>query len=365
VLTTDITGLVAGGTYLFRVYATGNGTATTGQSVTYASAATTLHQVSDNPDPTVIDRRPDVSVKTASKLATTNLGAQSVTLTWAASADAMVNGYVVEWYIKGLRIGKITLNGNVTTATITDLTPGTLYYFRVYTTTSDGRISSKWVERTVTTKALPAPASVKAKADGIGAILLTWAAPKAANVPVDMNLTGYKIYDLSGNLIGSVGANATSFRVDQLVGGVTLKPTTAYSFRIVAVYEPKAGGTSVETTKPVTAKATTAKFVAPKLAAKSATLASDLTSTSITLRWLANSDADGFFVTCLQKTTPVVLNFEIGGNASYLTDGLGKIVGITITGLNPGVKYDFSIQATNSTLNAASAILKKSVTTLK
>jgi len=109
-------------------------------------------------------------------------------------------------------------------------------------------------------------------------------------------------------------------------------------------------------------KAKTAKFVAPKL---TKSLAGDITAQSITLRWQPQPDATSFLVTCLLKTTPIVLNFEIGGNASYLKDGLGKIVGITITGLNPGLKYDFSIQATNSTLNAASAILKKSVTTLK
>ena len=369
VLTTEITGLAEGGTYLFRVYATGNGTATVGQSVTYASAAaTTPRPVSDDPDPTVIDWRPDAAVKAPTKLAATatNIGAQSVTLTWAVSTDAAANGYIVEWYIKGLRVGKVVLTGrNVTSATIDGLVPGTAYSFQVYTTTSDERISSKPAAKAVTTKALPAPASVKAKADGIAAVTLTWAAPKQATVPSDMKITGYKIYDLSGNLIGSVAANATTFRVDTLTSGATLKPTTAYSFRVVAVYEPKAGGVSVETAKPVTVKATTAKFLAPKLAAKSATLASDLTSTSITLRWLANSDADGFFVTCLQKTTPITLNFGTGGNATYLTDGLGKIVGVTITGLNPGMKYDFSIQATNSTLNATSAILKKSVTTLK
>ena len=137
-----------------------------------------------------------------------------------------------------------------------------------------------------------------------------------------------------------------------------MKPNTTYSFCVVAVYQPKAGGASVLTVNPVTVKTKTAVFVAPKLV-KSAT--GDITTTSITLRWQAYSSADDFLVTCSQ----IALNFNIGGNASYLKDGTGNIIGVTITGLQPARKYDFVIAAMNSTLNATSAILKKSVTTLK
>jgi len=348
-----ITGLTAGTAYDFQLTAIN----ASGSAISVTNATTVYEGEVD-----VRPLTPDSSVKAPTKFKSPNIGAQSTTLTWVASTAANADGYVVAWYIKGVRVGSMEVSGRDTTsATVDGLTAGTKYWFRVYTTTSDGKISTKWVEKPVTTKAIPSPRSVKAKADGIGAITLSWAAPKAAAMPVDMNITGYKIYDLNNNLIGSVGAGATSFRVESLFGGGTLKPNTTYSFRVVAMFEPKAGGASVESAKPVKVKGKTAKFIAPKLAAKSLTLASDITSTSITVRWQAHAGAEDFLVTCSLKKVSI----DISDNMSFITDSQDNIVGVTITGLQPGVKYDFTIQATNATLNAASAILKKSVTTLK
>jgi len=373
--TATITGLSPSTTYNFQLTATN-----TNGSATSSVDAMTVSEVGEGP------RTPDKTVMVATKPGApkAGIGAQSITLTWAApkpakmgtsAANTEVDGFWIEWFGKDKKTPINTLWVSVTDANvwgnrfetvIPSLQPGVSYSFRIYTTTAAGTISTKFATVSAKTKAIPAPTSVKVKADGIGAVLITWKAPKATTMPTaDMNITGYKIYDLNNNPIGSIGVGGTSFRVDQLAGGATLKPNAAYSFRIVAVFEPQTGGAPVESAKPVKVKGKTAKFVAPKLAPKSATLISDITTASITLRWQACPDADNFLVTCVQKAGAVVLNFDFGGNASFLTDGQDNIIGVTITGLQPGVKYDFAIQATNSTLNAASAVLKKSVMTLK
>ena len=140
-----------------------------------------------------------------------------------------------------------------------------------------------------------------------------------------------------------------------------LAPKTAGTFFVVAVYEPTAGGEQIRSAKPVKVKAKTAALAAPKLA-KAAT--GDITATSITLRWKPVAGADAFIVMCMQQKNKIALYYGLGGNASFIYDN-GKIVGVTITGLTAGTKYNFTIQGVNTTLNARSAITKKTVTTLK
>ncbi|MCL2648050.1 MAG: fibronectin type III domain-containing protein [Phycisphaerales bacterium] len=349
-LSTVITGLQPETAYTFRVYTTANGDSSTD----YASvSATTTSQI--GPASLV----PDASVKAPTKPKASLMGSQSVTLSWVAAAgDGGMNGYQIEWYVKKTFVGSMTVAGSdITSAEIDGLQPGVAYSFRIYTTTSDGKISAKYVNVSAKTKAAPAPLSVKAKADGMNAIVISWSAPKATTVPSDLDVVGYKIYDSSGNLVGTAAAGDTSFRVADLS-----QPNGTYSFRIVAVYQPKSGGAMVESSKAVTVKAKTTAFLAPKLVKA---MDGDRDATSITLRWLVSPDADGFDVTCLQNKMPIVLDFSDGGNASFIRDSNDKIVGVTITGLNPGTKYAFAIRGTNSVLDVESAILKVSVATLK
>jgi len=208
-----------------------------------------------------------------------------------------------------------------------------------------------------TVTAVPVPASVKAKADGISTIVLTWKAPAAkAGVPVPDR---YDIYDANGNLLGSVNAadavaGVFSYRVENLLS------KTSYTFRVVAVCEARDGDDARES-KAVTVKAKTATFVAPKLAKA---VAGDTGLTSITFRLKADANADGYLVICTQgkQKTPVAIHL------SWDTDGNGNVV-VTITGvgeiLQPGTKYDFVIQATNDTTGESSLILKKSIKTVK
>ncbi|MCL2647465.1 MAG: leucine-rich repeat domain-containing protein [Phycisphaerales bacterium] len=200
------------------------------------------------------------------------------------------------------------------------------------------------------------PLSVKATADGMSAIVISWKAPKATSVPSGYEVVGYNIYDSVGNLISTAAADDTSFRVADLP-----TPNTAYTFKIVAVCQPIGGGEAVESSKAVVVKGKTTAFLAPKLVKA---VAGDVSYTSITIRWQANADADGFNVNCLLNKTVVPLDFGDGGNASYLYDN-GKIVGVTITGLSAGAKYSFTVSGKNSVLDVESAMLKVSVATLK
>ncbi len=336
-----VTGLAANTAYDFQLTATN----------LLGSASSTVDATTQ---PAVLTPSAALKAPTKPKVA---IGSQSVVLSWAAAANA--TGYKIEWYTGKTLLGSTEITGgaNVST-TIPELKAGTKHSFKIYTTTDDGLISQKYVGVSATTKTAPAPQSVKAKADGMRAVSITWKAPKNSAVPVDLVIAGYGIYDSQGNLIGTANAGETSFRCEGLL------PKTSYSFKIVAIYQPKSGGETLESGKPVKVKAKTATFLAPK-AVKTVTGDADLTS--LTLRWQVHPDADGFNITCLQKKAPVTLDFGDGGNASFVYGGNSgtDIIGVTITGLSPGLKYDFTVRATNSDLGMESAVLKKSVSTLK
>jgi len=345
-LTTDIAGLVAETAYTFRVYATNAG----GSSSGYATAsATTLAAT-----PAVPAAPGSASVS--------NVAATSVTVSWASSASSGATGYTVEWWIGGVKVNSKTVSGGGTLTTgITGLSAETAYTFRVYATNAGGS-SAGYASASATTLAeeseeptpsslAPVPGSVKAAADGISAIVISWAAPKA---PAGMTIAGYVIYNQAGAMIGMAGAGDTSYRVSGL------SPGTAYTFSVATVYL-KSDNTNVISAKPAAAKATTAKFVAPK-AGKA--VAGDIGLTTATVRWQSMADADaGYVVTWFaatdkKMTTPLGSTEVGGGETSY-----------TVTGLSPGVKYTIVVQAKNTAVFAASgamsAALTVSVTTAK
>ena len=135
-----------------------------------------------------------------------------------------------------------------------------------------------------------------------------------------------------------------------------MNPKTAYSYKIVALF-----GT-LQSAKPVTVKATTTAFTAPKL---TKAIAGDIGLTSVTLCWQVHPDATSFDVKVLQNKNSVPLTFGAGGNAAWVENTSGKIVGVTITRLDPGKKYDFEVRGLSSVVSTPSAVAKTAVTTLK
>jgi len=331
------------------------------------------------------DRALDKTVMTATKstVPKTTVGAQSVTLQWAApkppktgspAAATEIDGYWIEWYAGKsktpadclwISADDAAVAGNKFEIAITGLQPGGSCSFRIYTTTA-ATISTKYAKASAKTKAIPAPTSVKANAKlaTIRTATLTWKVSKPATVPADMQLVRYDIYanNTNGEPIGFVPAGGPlTFTAENL------SPKTGYTFYVVAVYAPvdevPSPSNEIRSAKPVKVKAKTAKFVAPKLTRFAA---GAIDATRVTLGWNPIVGADNFIVTYAAKgETTTTLTFGPGENTNYTTDDAGNITGVTIDGLSPGTKYTITIQGMNTALNAKSAITKKAVTTLK
>ena len=313
----------------------------------------------------------DASLKAPTKFSAPKdgVGTQSVVLSWTAAANA--DEYWIEWYnskkelVGGMWVSSDAVAGNAgegLSATITGLAPGTAYSFRIYTTTADERISAKFATASATTRSAPSALSAKVTASGMSGLTVAWSAPKATTVPADLSIVGYKVELL--NAAGEVIASGTTVGTSFTFSGLASK--SSYTIRVTAIYQPLSGGDTLESKAVVVKAKTVATFAAPKF---DKAIVGDTGATSVTLRWTAHPDATDFNVECWQidgkNKTAITLNFNPGGNAAYIKNAQGQIIGVKITGLDPGTKYDFAVQGTNPTLSITeSAIVKKSVTTL-
>jgi len=322
-------------------------------------------------------------------ISATGKNASTITVGWNTVTNA--SGYIIQYatddgFTQNVKTQTVP-GGTSRTADITGLASGTQYYVRVMATGTGNYSNSLYsspanatttgahtepgedpsVEAPPTSVAVKAiVTAVKAKADGYSAIVLTWKAPKVSTktAPAGMTLVGYNIYGAGKNATATpiafvAAGDAMSYRV------TGLSPKTAYSYRIVAVYQQGDGGeeTRVESSRSVMVKTKTKKFAAPK-AVKAAR--GDIGLTSITLQWKPVAGADDVRVECSLKKAPVELDFTPEtGNAVFLYNGDGQIVGVTITGLKPGTKYRFAVYGINTALEVESSAMKKSVKTQK
>jgi len=209
-------------------------------------------------------------------------------------------------------------------------------------------------------KTIPAPRSVKATADGMNSINMSWAATKT--LPAGLELVGYKveIFDPKTKTYSElITTDETSYRAEGLDKGVS------YTFRVTLICKPKSGDEAIPSAKPIVVKAKTAtKLVALKLDKRQL---GDISFTSITLHWQARPDLDSYSgqYTCTVNKikTTVMLTEE---NAIWLKNADGEIIGIEIIGLNPGVRYAITITGTTSKLATKNkTLLKPVLTTLK
>ncbi|SER30994.1 DUF7927 domain-containing protein [Microlunatus flavus] len=184
--TRTVTGLTAGGSYTFTVAAT-NAYGTSAASP--ASSAVVPYTLPDAPTVTAV-----------------SAGTSSATLTWTAPSGTgftPLTGYVVTPYVGTVAQTPTTFSGTTTTRTVTGLTPGTAYTFRVAAVNAAGTGPASASSAAVTPNASPS---------------LTFAAPPSGEVGVaySRQLT---VNDGTGPYTWSVSAGA-------LPAGLTLNTTT-------------------------------------------------------------------------------------------------------------------------------------------
>ncbi len=238
-----------------------------------------------------------------------------------------LSDYIVE-YKTGTATSWTTFSdgtSTATSATVTGLSNGTLYAFRVSAVNSVGRSNPSAVAYSTPGGAPNAPTSLSATG-GNAQASLSWTAPSDGGSPI----TDYVIeYKLSTDSTWTTFSDGTSTSTNAIVTG--LSNNTAYNFRVYAV---NASGTSSASS---TANATTSGV--PDAPTSLAAVSGNM---QITLSWTAPA-ANGSAI------TDYVIQYQVAP-ATYFTiysDGISVATSATITGLTNGVEYTFIVYAVN------------------
>ncbi|MEZ5205017.1 MAG: fibronectin type III domain-containing protein [Acidimicrobiales bacterium] len=267
-----------------------------------------------------------IALPTAPTNVTGTPGNGQVSLTWTAPSSpggSPITGYQVTPYLYDVAQTAVTFNSTATAQTVTGLTNGTPYTFRVAAFSAAGTGTSSTASAEITPRTVPtAPRNVSG-ASGDGQVTLVWAIPVSdGGSPV----TGYTVTPY-------IGATAQTPRVfntpdtDRVITGLT--NNTAYTFKVKAT---NAAGTGPDSE------------ASPAIAPLGiATAPTGVTGTAgigaVTLSWIApvsdgGSPIIGYVVTPYIGASPQT---PVTFNSTATTQ--------TITGLGNGTTYTFTVQA--------------------
>ena len=317
--TATVTGLTNGTEYDFRVKATN----VAGNSAASATATTTPRTVPDAP--TSLTATPDDT---------------EVSLSWTAPADnggAAITDYIVEYKAASALQWSTFADGTrtSTTATVTGLTNGTEYDFRVKVTNVAGN-SAASATATTTPRTVPdAPTSLTATPDDTE-VSLSWTAPADnGGAAITDYIVEYKAASASQ---WSTFADGTRTSTTATVTGLT--NGTEYDFRVKA--------TNVAGNSAASATATTTPRTVPD-APTSLTATPD--DTEVSLSWTAPADNGGAAI------TDYIVEYKAASASQWSTfaDGTRTSTTATVTGLTNGTEYDFRVKATNVAGNSAAS----------
>lgn len=262
-------------------------------------------------------------------------GDRQVAVSWTAPADnggSAITDYVVQYRTNVANSTWLTFADGAspgTTATVTGLTNGTSYVFRVAAVTGFGTGAYSTESAAVTPlAAATAPTSV-AGARGDRQASLSWTAPISnGGSPITDYIVQYRT-DVAGSpwlTFGDGTSAATSATVTSLANG------TAYRFRVAAVTSFGTGSYSTES----------APVIPMAVASAVTNLAGVPGDRQVTLNWVTPSDNGGSAITdyVVQYRTHVTLQ-----SWQPFTDGVSAATQATVTGLENGTSYRFRVAA--------------------
>ena len=315
---TTVTGLTNGTTYTFKVSAT-NATGT-GPDSSASSAVT------PNGPPT------------APTGVTATAGNGSAQVSWTAPSDNGGSGltkYTVTPYIGSNAQTPITVTGNppATSTTVTGLTNGTTYTFKVSATNATATGTDSSASNAVTPNGPPtAPTGVTATA-GNGSAQVSWTAPSNNG---GSGLTKYTVTPYIGSNAQTpvtVTGNppATSTTVTGLTNGTT------YTFKVSA--------TTALGTGPDSSASNAVVPSAPSVPGAPTGVTASAGNASATVTWAAPIDSGGSGLTTYTVTP------YIGSNAQtpVTVTGTPLATSTRVSGLTNGTAYTFTVSATNAT----------------
>lgn len=306
VLNRNITGLTTGTTYHYRVR---------GVNASGASASSSVISVTTGPPAPVAS-------------AATVLAQTSFTANWGTSATA--TGYRIDVSTDpgfGSFVGVYNnfSAGNVTTLSITSLTAGTTYHYRVRATSASGTSTSSNVISALTIP--PNPTASAATSIAQVTFNANWIASSSA--------TGYRI-DVATNSSFTAGTFVSGHQ-DLAVANVTtltitnVSPGITYFYRVRAVNASGTSGNSGNGT------VTTAPPNPVPLAATS------ITQTAFVANWSASTTATGYFIDVARDaafTDPV---------SGYTNLSVGNVLTAAVnTNLTGGTTYFYRVRASSA-----------------
>lgn len=315
--TATVTGLTNGTAYLFQVRAVN----IRGESAWAQSAASVTPLTAASAPTSVAGTRGD----------------RQVSLTWTAPADtggSAITDYVVQFRTDVLGSSWQTFNDGTstgTTATVTSLTNGTSYVFRVAAVTGFGTgAHSAESAAVMPLAAASAPTSV-AGTRGDRQVSLTWTAPSSnGGSAISDYVVEYRtdVVGSSWQMFNDGISTGTTATVTGLVNG------TAYRFRVTAVTRFGQGASSSES----------AAVTPLTVASAVANLAGTRGDRQVTLTWVAPSDTGG------APVTDYVVHYRIQPPPlqqpqpwQLFTDGVSAATQVTVTGLENGTTYQIRV----------------------
>ena len=328
--TRTVTGLTNGTAYTFKVAAT-NAVGTGADST--ASAAIT---------PTAAQTAPGAPTAVSG-----TAGDASVALSWTAPASnggSAITSYRITPYIGTTAQTAINTGTTATTRTVTGLTNGTAYTFKVAATNAVGTGADSAASAALTPQAVTAPGAPTAVSGTAGdaSVALSWTAPASNGGSA---ITSYRITPYIGTTAQTAintGTTATTRTVTGLTNG------TAYTFKVAATNAVGTGADSAASAA-LTPQAVTAPG-APTAVSGTAG------NTTVALSWTAPASNGGSAITSY-RITPY-----IGTTAQTAINTGTTATTRTVTGLTNGTAYTFKVAATNAVGTGADSAASAAIT---
>ncbi len=168
----------------------------------------------------------------APTIGTGTSGNASASVTWTAPATNggnAITGYVVTPYIAGTAQATQTFNTTATTETVTGLTNGTAYTFKVAAINGVGTGTQSAASNSVTPATTPGAPTIGTATSGNASATVTWTAP---TVNGGSAITGYVVTPYITGTAQTAQTFNTTATTDTVTG---LTNGTAYTFKVAAI----------------------------------------------------------------------------------------------------------------------------------
>src|ERR1019366_8871759 len=318
-----ITGLTSGDDYTFRVVATN---AVGDSAASDPSTAILVATVPGAPTGVV-----------GTKVSTT-----SASVSWTAPASdggSVITGYKVIPYNVTTSTGAATV-ASTSGATITGLTSGDDYTFRVVATNAVGDSAASDPSTAILVATVPgAPTGVVGTKVSTTSASVSWTAPASDGGSV---ITGYKV--IPYNVTTSTGAATVASTSGATITGLTSGDD--YTFRVVAT---NAVGDSAASDP------STAILVATVPGAPTGVVGTKVSTTSASVSWTAPASDGGSAITVYK-----VIPYNVTTNTDEST--VASTSGATITGLTSWNQYTFRVVATNAVGDSTASVASTAIT---